>query len=389
MQAHEIRGIELSQKEIARYARHLTLPEIGLTGQKQLKASSVLCIGSGGLGSAVLLYLAAAGVGRIGIVDSDLVEDSNLQRQVLHGMKWLAKPKTASARARILEINPYCQVDTFQTLLTKNNALEVIKNYDLICDCTDNFPSRYLINDACVILGKPNIHGSIARFEGQATVFNLNKKSPNYRDLIPDPPPPGLLPSCAEGGVIGVLPGLIGVIQATEAIKIITGIGKPLSGRLLIFDALSMTFKELSLKPNIHRKRIEKLIDYEEFCADKSSDQSTVEALSIANISVRELHEKLEADHENILLLDVRNREEYDLCSIKGATLIPLHSIESGEAIETIQKMIATRQLYIYCKSGKRSIKALNKLKLHNINGVNVSGGIDAWNLEIRPQLRF
>jgi len=387
MQAHEIRGIELSQKELARYARHLTLPEIGLTGQKQLKASSVLCIGSGGLGSAVLLYLAAAGVGRIGIVDSDLVEDSNLQRQVLHGMKWLAKPKTASARARILEINPYCQVDTFQTLLTKNNALEVIKNYDLVCDCTDNFPSRYLINDACVILRKPNIHGSIARFEGQATVFNLNENSPNYRDLIPDPPPPGLLPSCAEGGVIGVLPGLIGVIQATEAIKIITGIGKPLCGRLLIFDALSMTFKELSLKPNIHRKKIDKLIDYDEFCAGNSSDQSKVEALSIANISARQLHEKLENDQKNILLLDVRNPEEYDLGSIKGATSMPLHSIESGEAIEIIRGMIRTRQLYIYCKSGKRSIKALIKLKHHQINGINVSGGIDAWNSEILTKL--
>jgi len=386
MPAHDNRGIELSAEEIGRYARHLALPEIGISGQKQLKGSSVLCVGSGGLGSAVLLYLAAAGVGRIGVVDSDVVEDSNLQRQVLHGMSWLTKPKTASARSRILEINPNCQVDTYQAQLTTDNALKIIKEFDIVCDCTDNFPSRYLINDACVILSKPNIYGSIASFEGQATVFNLNNKSPNYRDLVPEPPPPGLLPSCAAGGVIGVLPGLIGIIQATEVIKIITSIGKTLSGRLLIFDALELKFRELTLKPSTDREAINCLINYEAFCSGKSNITSTRNSLPIKGISVQQLKELIDNKLVEITLVDVRNPYEFQTGSIKGATLIPLQSIENGEAIELIRKMAEINQLYVYCKSGHRSTKALIELKRHNIVAINVIGGMDAWISEFLPK---
>ena len=379
MQAHKMGGIDLTAEEISRYARHLTLPEIGIVGQKHLKASSVLCIGSGGLGSPILLYLAAAGIGNIGIVDFDSVEDSNLQRQVLHGMSWIGKPKIDSARARILEINPHCQVDTFLTRLSPHNALDIIQKFDIVCDCTDNFPSRYLINDACVILGKPNIYGSVSRFEGQATVFNLNKESPNYRDLIPEPPPPGLLPSCSEGGVIGVLPGLIGIIQATEAIKIITGVGTTLSGRLLVFDALKMSFRELTLRPSIKRQQIDKLIDYQEFCGSREYSNSKSESLEIDSISVVELSKLLGRAHEEIILLDVRSQSEYDLISIPQSKLIPLKDIENGEAIENIRKMIKGKKLYVHCKSGKRSLTALSLLKRHNIQGTNISGGIDAW----------
>ncbi len=379
MSPHDPRGINLDPQEIGRYARHLTLEEIGLNGQKKLKASSVLCIGSGGLGSPVLLYLAAAGVGTIGIVDFDLVEDSNLQRQIIHGMSWLSKPKTDSARARILDINPYCKVDIFKCKLTPTNALEILQRFDLICDCTDNFPSRYLINDACVILGKPNIYGSIARFEGQCTVFNLNENSPNYRDLVPNPPPPGLLPSCAEGGVLGVLPGLIGLVQATEAIKIITGVGEILNGRLLIFDALKMNFKELSLKPDMNRKKISKLVDYEEFCSCRNESNQNEKSVSIESISVDKLRFLLAENAKDIILIDVRNQNEYELKSIKGSMLIPLQKIESGEAIELVRKLTEKRRLYVHCKSGKRSIKALKCLKNHNIIGINIAGGIDAW----------
>ena len=265
-------GIALSPDEVARFARHLILPEVGMEGQKRLKASSVLCVGTGGLGSPLLLYLAAAGVGRIGIVDFDVVDHSNLQRQVIHGTSWVGKPKIESAKARILEINPHCQVDLYETALSSENALEIVRPYDIVCDGTDNFPTRYLVNDACVLLGKPNVYGSIFRFEGQATVFNLDAESPNYRDLFPEPPPPGMVPSCAEGGVVGVLPGIIGVIQATEAIKVIAGIGEPLIGRFLIYDALRMKFRELKLRKDPDcpvcgtHPTVTTLIDYEEFC---------------------------------------------------------------------------------------------------------------------------
>ncbi|NES95392.1 MAG: molybdopterin-synthase adenylyltransferase MoeB, partial [Desertifilum sp. SIO1I2] len=244
--------IQLTKEDYERYSRHLILPEIGLDGQKRLKAASVLCIGTGGLGSPLLLYLAAAGIGRIGIVDFDVVDYSNLQRQVIHGTSWVGKPKIESAKNRILEINPDCQVDLYETRLSSENALQIVEPYDIVIDGTDNFPTRYLVNDACVLLNKPNVYGSIFRFEGQATVFNY-QDGPNYRDLYPEPPPPGMVPSCAEGGVLGILPGIIGVIQATEAVKIITGAGTTLSGRLLLYNALEMKFRELKLRPNPER----------------------------------------------------------------------------------------------------------------------------------------
>ncbi len=379
METHEHHEGDLSQEEVARYARHLTLPEIGSIGQKRLKASSVLCVGSGGLGSPVLLYLAAAGVGRIGIVDFDLVEDSNLQRQVLHGISWIGKSKTNSARSRILEINPFCHVDIFDTCLNSNNALKIIKGFDLVCDCTDNFPSRFLINDACIILNKPNIYGAIARFEGQASVFNLDKNSPNYRDLIPSPPPEGLVPSCSESGVIGVLPGLIGIIQATEAIKIITGIGETLNGRLLIFDALKMQFKELTLKAQFDKSKIKKLINYEQFCSSENPKISNKNSSKIEHISALELKKKLNNDPNQTILLDVRTINENKVYSIPGAVLIPLHEIENGSAIKQIRSLVKGRTLYVHCKSGNRSLKALTILRRENIRGINLKGGIVEW----------
>ena len=263
----------------------------------------MLCVGTGGLGSPLLLYLAAAGVGRLGIVDFDVVDHSNLQRQVIHGTSWVGKPKIESAKARIHEINPHCQVDLYETALTSENALEIIRPYDIVCDGTDNFPTRYLVNDACVLLGKPNVYGSIFRFEGQATVFNLDSESPNYRDLFPEPPPPGLVPSCAEGGVVGVLPGIIGVIQATEAVKIITGIGTTLSGRLLLFDALKMSFRELKLRPSPERPVIDKLIDYQEFCGVGGTAPGQEEAGAVESISVGELKTLLDAGGDDIVLM--------------------------------------------------------------------------------------
>ncbi|MFZ0406820.1 MAG: molybdopterin-synthase adenylyltransferase MoeB [Cyanobium sp.] len=380
-------GVQLSPDEVARFSRHLILPEVGMEGQKRLKASSVLCVGTGGLGSPLLLYLAAAGVGRLGIVDFDVVDHSNLQRQVIHGTSWVGKPKIESARARILEINPHCQVDLYETALTSENALEIIAGYDLVCDGTDNFPTRYLVNDACVLLGKPNVYGSIFRFEGQATVFNLDAESPNYRDLFPEPPPPGMVPSCAEGGVVGVLPGIIGVIQATEAVKIITGIGTTLSGRLLLFDALQMKFRELKLRPNLERPVIEKLIDYQEFCGVGGTAPGQEEAGAVVNISVKELEALLAGDRSGLVLLDVRNPPEAEIASIPGALLIPLDRIESGEAVEEVRRLAEGKTLYVHCKMGGRSAKALIALGRHGIEGVNVSGGINAWSQEVDPSV--
>ena len=380
-------GVQLSSDEVARFARHLILPEVGMEGQKRLKAASVLCVGTGGLGSPLLLYLAAAGVGRLGIVDFDVVDHSNLQRQVIHGTSWVGKPKIESAKARILEINPHCQVDLYETALTSENALEIIRTYDLVCDGTDNFPTRYLVNDACVLLGKPNVYGSIFRFEGQATVFNLDADSPNYRDLFPEPPPPGMVPSCAEGGVVGVLPGIIGVIQATEAVKIITGIGTTLSGRLLLFDALKMSFRELKLRPNPERPVIEKLIDYQEFCGVGGSAPGQEEAGAVASVGVLELKALLDGDTTGLVLIDVRNPPEVEIAAIPGATLIPLDQIESGSAIERVRELVAGKQLYVHCKLGGRSAKALIALRRHGIEGINVSGGIDAWSQEVDPSV--
>jgi len=379
----DISGVELSPDEIARFARHLILPEVGMEGQKRLKAASVLCVGTGGLGSPLLLYLAAAGVGRLGIVDFDVVDHSNLQRQVIHGTSWVGKPKIESAKARIHEINPHCQVDLFETALTSDNALEIIRPYDIVCDGTDNFPTRYLVNDACVMLGKPNVYGSIFRFEGQASVFNLTAESPNYRDLFPEPPPPGMVPSCAEGGVVGVLPGIIGVIQATEAVKIITGIGTTLSGRLLLFDALKMSFRELKLRPSPERPVIDKLIDYQEFCGVGGSAPGQEEAGAVESISVLELKALLDSNADDVLLLDVRNPPEAEIATIPGAVLVPLDQIESGQATEQVRQLAAGKRLYAHCKLGGRSAKALIALKREGITGINVSGGIDAWSQEV------
>jgi adenylyltransferase/sulfurtransferase len=359
-----------------------------MEGQKRLKAASVLCVGTGGLGSPLLLYLAAAGVGRLGIVDFDLVDHSNLQRQVIHGTSWVGKPKIESAKHRIHEINPHCQVDLYETALTSENALEIMVPYDIICDGTDNFPTRYLVNDACVLLGKPNVYGSIFRFEGQATVFNLDSESPNYRDLFPEPPPPGMVPSCAEGGVVGVLPGIIGVIQATEAVKIITGIGTTLSGRLLLFDALAMKFRELKLRPAMPRPIIDKLIDYQEFCGVGGSTPGMEEAGSVDSVNVSELKIILDSGAQDVLLIDVRNPLEAQIATIAGSLLMPLDTIEDGSAIEKLRQLSDGKRLYVHCKLGGRSAKALIALRRHGIEGINVSGGIDAWSLEVDPEVQ-
>ncbi len=325
--------IELSKDEYQRYSRHIILPEVGLDGQKRLKSASVLCVGTVGLGSPLLLYLAAAGVGRIGIVDFDIVDSSNLQRQIIHGTSWVGKPKVESAKNRILEINPFCQVDLYETPLSSANALDIIKPYYIVIDGTDNFPTRYLTNDACVLLDKPNIYGSIFRFEGQATVFNY-QGGPNYRDLYPEPPPPGMVPSCAEGGVLGVLPGIIGTIQATEAIKIILGAPNTLSGRLLLFNAWDMKFRELKLRPNPERPVIEKLIDYEQFCGiPQAKAAEEAEKSAMQEMTVSELKTLMDNGPQDFVLIDVRNPNEYEIARIPGSVLIPLPDIEEGKGI--------------------------------------------------------
>jgi sulfur-carrier protein adenylyltransferase/sulfurtransferase len=376
----DLDSIQLDKDEYQRYSRHIILPEIGLEGQKRLKAASVLCIGTGGLGSPLLLYLAAAGIGRIGIVDFDVVDSSNLHRQIIHGTSWIGKPKIESARNRILEINPACQVDLYNTILTSANALEIMAPYDVIIDGTDNFQTRYLTNDACVLLNKPNVYGSIFRFEGQASVFNY-QDGPNYRDLFPEPPPPGMVPSCAEGGVLGVLPGIIGIIQATEAIKIILGKGTTLSGRLLVYDALNMKFRELKIGLLPERPVIDKLIDYDQFCGIKQEPQETME---IKEITVRELKEIIDSpEFANYLLIDVRNPNEYDIAKIPGSVLIPLPDIESGQGVEKVKQLLNGHQLIAHCKMGGRSAKALAILAQNGIDGLNVKGGINAWSQEI------
>jgi adenylyltransferase/sulfurtransferase len=385
----DLDSIQLNQDEYERYSRHLILPEVGLEGQKRLKAASVLCVGTGGLGSPLLLYLAAAGIGRIGIVDFDIVDTSNLQRQVIHGTSWVGKPKIVSAKQRIQEINPLCQVDLYETRLSSANALEIFAPYDIIVDGTDNFPTRYLVNDACVLLNKPNVYGSIFRFEGQATVFNY-EGGPNYRDLYPEPPPPGLVPSCAEGGVLGILPGVIGVIQATETVKIILGKGTNLSGRLLLYDALNMTFRELKLRPNPVRPVIEKLIDYEQFCGipqAKASEAQTQQ--EIPEITVQELKKIIDASAGAYVLIDVRNPNEWEIGRIPGTKLVPLPEIENGNGVEVVKSLLNgnSYKLIAHCKMGGRSAKALSILKQAGIDGINVKGGINAWSQEIDPSV--
>ncbi|MBD2462430.1 molybdopterin-synthase adenylyltransferase MoeB [Oscillatoria sp. FACHB-1407] len=379
--------IQLSREEYERYSRHLILPEVGLEGQKRLKAASVLCIGTGGLGSPLLLYLAAAGIGRIGIVDFDVVDSSNLQRQVIHGTSWVGKPKIHSAKDRILEINPNCQVDLYETRLSSENALDIVRPYDVVVDGTDNFPTRYLVNDACVLLDKPNVYGSIFRFEGQATVFNY-EGGPNYRDLYPEPPPPGLVPSCAEGGVLGILPGLIGVVQATETVKIILRQGTTLSGRLLLYNSLNMTFRELKLRPNPVRPVIDKLIDYEEFCGiPQAKAQEEQQKAGMAEISVKDLKQLLDSGADDFVLLDVRNPHEYEIAKIPGAVLIPLSEIENGDGVTKVKELVNGHRLIVHCKSGVRSAKALAALKEAGVEGSNVVGGILAWSREVDPSV--
>jgi adenylyltransferase/sulfurtransferase len=382
--SHSTPNQNLSPDERGRYARHLILPEVGLAGQERLKAASVICIGAGGLGSPLLLYLAAAGVGRIGIVDGDAVELSNLQRQVIHGSDALGRSKAKSAAARLHELNPHCRIDVHDVMLDITNVMDLIADYDVVCDGTDNFVSRYLINDACVLSGKPLIYGSVQRFEGQVSVFNCNPDSPNFRDLLPVPPLPGAIPSCSEAGVMGVMPGLIGLLQATETIKLITGIGRCLDGRLLVVDALSMRFRELTLRRDPDRAPIKELID----CAQFSGSATTeMDPSALESITVMELKALLERDAGNVALVDVRNPAEAEIVVIPSAVLIPLATIESGEAIEQVRSLAEGRRLFVHCKLGMRSAKAAHLLAEHGISATNVTGGIDAWAQEVDPML--
>ena len=380
----------LSPDELKRYSRHLIMPEVGMEGQKKLKAAKVLCVGSGGLGSPLTLYLAAAGVGTIGIVEFDVVDYSNLQRQILHDTSKVGTPKLKSAIERLNAINPEVKIVGYETRLTSDNAMDIIKEYDVIADGTDNFPTRYLVNDACVLLGKPNVYGSIFRFEGQASVFNA-RLGPCYRCLYPEPPPPGLVPSCAEGGVLGILPGIIGVIQATETIKIILGKGETLAGRLLLFNALKMQFREMKLRKDDScqicgkHPTITKLVDYEAFCGMTRGETSQIEEKKVDNekeISVGEL-KALRDKNPKLTILDVRNPEEYEICNIEGAILIPL-----GELPQRLGELNKTDLIVAHCHHGMRGLKALEILKKAGFQNVkNLTGGIDAWSAEIDPSV--
>jgi adenylyltransferase/sulfurtransferase len=375
---------ELSHEEIRRYSRHLIVPEVGMDGQKKLKSSSVLLIGAGGLGSPLALYLAAAGVGRIGLVDFDVVDESNLQRQVIHGTSAVGTSKLESARARILDINPNVQVDAYEVPLTSENALELFAPYDVIVDGTDNFPTRYLVNDACVLLGKPNVYGSIFRFEGQASVF-WSGHGPCYRCLYPEPPPPGLVPSCAEGGVLGILPGTIGTIQATETIKLLLGIGEPLVGRLLLYDALKMRFRELKLRKDPgcpvcgEHPTITELIDYQAFCGiNPQAERGETDW----DIAPRDLKARLDAGDE-VVLLDVREPNEWQISRLEGATLVPVNSL-----IERVGELSTADEIVVYCKGGTRSARAVNELRQLGFRKLwNLRGGINAWAEEVDPSV--
>ena len=378
----------LSQDEIKRYSRHLIMPEVGMDGQRRLKAGSVLCIGAGGLGSPAAMYLAAAGIGRIGIVDFDVVDFSNLQRQLLHGTKDVGRTKNESAKSRLNDLNPHVQVETYETALSSQNALQLFRDYDVILDGTDNFPTRYLVNDACVLTGKPNAYGSIFRFEGQASVF-ATAGGPCYRCLYPEPPPPGLVPSCAEGGVLGVLPGIIGVIQATETVKLILGIGEPLIGRFMIYDALRMRFRELKLRKDPEcpvcgtNPTVTKLIDYEQFCGlrpEPQPAQTTGAAVNDWEITPVDLKKKMDAG-ETPLVLDVREPNEYQINKIAGSTLIPL-----GELPRRYQELPRDREIITQCKMGGRSAKAQEFLKSVGFTNVkNLRGGILEWIDKVDP----
>jgi len=378
--------IQFSKEEFARYNRHIIIPEFGLEAQKKLKAAKVLVIGSGGLGSPVLLYLAAAGVGTLGIVDFDVVDDSNLQRQVLFGINEVGQPKVEAAKRRLEALNPFIKIEIYNTQLTSKNALDIIREYDVVADGTDNFPTRYLVNDACVLLSKPNVYASIFQFEGQVSVFNyVNKKGelgPNYRDLYPTPPPPGLVPSCAEGGVLGVLPGIIGSLQASEVIKVITGIGETLSGRFFIFDALTFETRTFNIKRspsnplNGDNPTINGLIDYEQFCGMKAVEKP------IKEISASELY-NWQTTGEQIQVIDVREPHEFEIVNI-GAELIPLATVaEHANRIDRSKKVV------VHCKMGGRSAKAIRELeeKFGFENLYNLKGGILGYIDEVQPEL--
>jgi adenylyltransferase/sulfurtransferase len=381
-------GVSLSQQEVARYSRHLIMPEVGMDGQKRLKASSILLIGAGGLGSPLALYLGAAGVGRIGLVDFDIVDFSNLHRQVLHGTPDVGRPKLHSAKERLGAINPEVKVDLYDTKLTAANALNICRPYDIVIDGTDNFPTRYLVNDVCVLLKKPNVYGSIFRFDGQASVF-WPPHGPCYRCLYPEPPPPGEVPSCAEGGVLGILPGLIGCIQATEAVKLILGKGEPLIGRLVLYDALAMSFREFKVRRNPKcpmcgdKPTITQLIDYDQFCGIRGQEVPTpVSTSSDSETTVEELKQRL--DHgDQVFILDVRNPEEFQICRIPGSVLLPL-----PELPQRLGELDKTTEMVIHCKSGTRSQKAIQFLRQQGFTRLkNLKGGILAWADRIDPSL--
>jgi len=377
----------LSHEEILRYSRHLLIPDVGLEGQRKLKASAVLVIGTGGLGSPVALYLAAAGIGRIGLVDFDVVDSSNLQRQVIHGTANIDKLKVDSARERMLDLNPDIQVEVYNEPFTSENALGIAKNYDLLIDGTDNFPTRYLTNDVCVMLGIPNIYGSIFRFDGQVSVFDA-QKGPCYRCLFPEPPPPGLVPSCAEGGVLGVLPGTIGTLQATEALKVLLGIGEPLIGKLLLYNALDMSFDFVKLRKNPRCKvcssepEITELIDYEAFCGVPSYDHDEGAVGGGWDITAVELAERLKTGHR-VRIIDVREPHELQISQLEGAYLIPL-----GEMAGRMSELDSAEDIVLICKSGTRSARALELLASAGFRKMkNLKGGINAWAHDVDPSL--
>ena len=375
----------LSKQEVLRYSRHLIMPEVGMEGQLKLKKAKVLCIGTGGLGAPLGLYLAAAGVGRIGLVDFDSVDFTNLQRQVLFGTSDVGRPKITAAADRLRNLNPEIQIDAYEAHLTSENALELFKDYDIVVDGTDNFPTRYLVNDACVILGKPNVYGSIFRFEGQITVFGY-PDGPCYRCLYPEPPPPGLVPSCAEGGVLGVLPGIVGTIQAAETLKLIIGKGQPLVGRLLLFDALAMKFRELKLRKNPEcpvcgtHPTVTKLIDYVQFCGIRGEEApSTV--TNIPEITPRDLKSRLDKG-DDLYILDVREPHEYEICNLNG------HLIPLGELPQRVHELDSSREIVAHCRSGKRSADAVDFLQKAGFRKIwNLKGGILAWSDEVDPSV--
>ncbi len=366
-----MKPVSFSKAELERYSRHLIIPEFNIEGQRRLKNAKVLVVGTGGLGSPLLLYLTAAGVGTIGILDFDVVDDSNLQRQVLFSVDDVGKPKVEAAKKRLERLNSHVNFQVYNTMLTSKNALEIIKEYDLVADGTDNFPTRYLVNDACVILGKPNVYGSIFRFEGQVSVFNY-KSGPHYRDLFPTPPPPGLVPSCAEGGVIGVLPGIIGSLQANEVLKILSGIGETLSGRLFLFDALTFETRTLKIHKNPETPEIKELIDYDQFCGLNLNGKANKE--DVKEITVEEL-KALRDSKEDVQLIDVREAYEYDICNLEGE-LIPL-----GRILDSFEKIASNKKVIVYCRSGARSATAITQLerKYGFDNLYNLKGGVLAW----------